>query len=341
LVCQFGKARQLEPDDLDHQASLGQAFLRLDRLDRAEQEYGAVLQQAHGHVDALIGMGEVFLAIAERARKEEGRHDDLLQQALDYFNTAIDTINTRRASRAVGKVELANLHYLCGYTRVQLYESARLVSNQKLKTEAEDSFRKSWSLYKGDGKADRALKRLQRPGLNRDASSWAERFATPATIVAGVIMFLIAQAGLIGLLPGRETGYRLSDAGVTKVQGLFEGKSSNNLLGQEELNRLLVLIQELHPSADAILNRLDGLLGKDILEREKPRLKLLVREESQFRRRAIDMIAYITACVLGVGIVIAGASLARLRSLRMAGFQLERGVSEGSVTPVQSLGIGR
>jgi superkiller protein 3 len=156
----FQQALRRWPANLKLRTNLAEAFVKAKQLDKAEGEYRRVLAQAPGNIEALVGMGQLCIDLAE------GGDNDRLADAEKHLMDAIDNGATSRAGskRLLGK-ELAQVKYLVGYARVKMFEAEPGPRTLYLLEAAQRNFRDSRELdasnYKARAAADKLTKRLR------------------------------------------------------------------------------------------------------------------------------------------------------------------------------------
>jgi tetratricopeptide (TPR) repeat protein len=156
----FQQALRRWPANLKLRTNLAEAFVKAKQLDKAEGEYRRVLAQAPGNIEALVGMGQLCIDLAE------GGDNDRLADAEKHLMDAIDNGATSRAGskRLLGK-ELAQVKYLVGYARVKMFEAEPGPRTLYLLEAAQRNFRDSKELdasnYKARAAADKLTKRLR------------------------------------------------------------------------------------------------------------------------------------------------------------------------------------
>jgi len=104
-------------------------------VDKAESEYEKILEITSDHVESLIGLGEVYTAMAEDG------DGDMYDRAIEYFTRGKKTGESGEGSKRLKKKELAALLYSRGYARVKLYEAPKTRRDEKQLGEAERDFK--------------------------------------------------------------------------------------------------------------------------------------------------------------------------------------------------------
>ena len=133
----FHRALDLEPGNFTIASNLAEAYLRMDLLNKAEQLYKDTLNKAACHVESNIGLGEVYIKVAEKGDA------DMYKQAVYYLSEAVDIAKAKQGSKLLRRQELAEVLYLRGYARTKLFEASRSVRNSHLLALALSDFRKS------------------------------------------------------------------------------------------------------------------------------------------------------------------------------------------------------
>ncbi len=198
----FQEACRRDPDNLKARAYLAGAYLKANRVDKAESEYQNILAVAPQHVESKIGLGEVYTAMGEDGET------DLYEEAIENFNAAVALSASGEASKALREKELAAVCYSRGYARVKLYQAEqakdhgpslrRWARKRKLIQDAGNDFQSCLNRCKKAGctagdpeylRAKRALDKL------KDKSS-----QSPATFLEDAGPWVLVALSLIVLL---------------------------------------------------------------------------------------------------------------------------------------------
>jgi superkiller protein 3 len=121
----FKKALTIDPDDLNVQSNLADAYLKSEKLSQAEECYKSILNVAPCHVDALIGLAEHHKLLADQMSEDKKYSDaeELLKQASKLYNDLLDkTKDFKSVSRKLNSQEISSINYSVGYIKVKLYE---------------------------------------------------------------------------------------------------------------------------------------------------------------------------------------------------------------------------
>src|SRR5262245_34252256 len=121
----FEDSLKRDPDNLTIRSNLAEAYLKAKKIDRAEAEYRKLLNVTPDHVESLIGLGEVYTAMAEDG------DGDMYDRAIDYFTKGKKLGESGEGSKKLKKKEVAALIYSRGYARVKLYEAAKIKRDHK------------------------------------------------------------------------------------------------------------------------------------------------------------------------------------------------------------------
>ena len=184
------------PVDLSVLLLHAQACRRAEQLEDAEVGYQKVLQIAQFHVDAMVGLGELYLNMAEKraSQKDSTAVAELYRKAISSLDQAIDLFDSVDAPLTIAS-NLASTYYLLGYAQVQLYETSVLRRDKGLIARALKNFNACLVRDKFHVKAKRAIESIKED--RRAARTRLERYAGPTIIVMAFIVFVLAQFALL------------------------------------------------------------------------------------------------------------------------------------------------
>jgi tetratricopeptide (TPR) repeat protein len=121
----FKKALFLDPDDLNVQSNLADAYLKSDKLPLAEDTYKKILAIAFCHMDAMLGLAEHYKLVADNIA-EKGKLNDAeeyLKQALELYEDILQkNADFSASSKKLSNDEISSVYYSIGYIKVKLYE---------------------------------------------------------------------------------------------------------------------------------------------------------------------------------------------------------------------------
>lgn len=188
IACYEDSLRR-DPDNLTVRSNLAEAYLKAKVLDRAESEYKKILAITAGHVESLIGLGEVYTAMAEDG------DGDMYEQAIEYFARGKKKAESGEGSKNLKKKDLAALLYSRGYASVKLYEAPKTRRDEKQLREAERDFRECVQNDPEHHKAKRALEKIQKRLERFSAQSLTERIAPLVVAFLSLYIFVATQIG--------------------------------------------------------------------------------------------------------------------------------------------------
>lgn len=319
-------ALKLAPD-LEAQLLAAQAFRRAEKLDEAETAYRRVLRVTRNHVDALVGLGELYLDLAERRadQRDSAGLAELYSKAISELTRAVNAFDSKEAPFTVASRKSSTL-YLLAYAQVQLHQTSLIARDRTLINSAIRNFRAcSESHVKaiGEGhlKAQRALDSIleDRPSFLR---SWAERSGGTLVMALAGLLFVVAQVGLFEGRPMRhellifnplssETQLVLKDMPgevATKIRSI----ETRTFRSSEDANQWL---------KGFVGNEPYTKFGSQIVATAKPG-PLTVEWQN------LDLAYYLALTFGSVLLMIAGAYLPQLTSLKLGGVQLEKASAE-------------
>lgn len=330
-IASLKKALNLFPDDLSGAVLLARAHLQSGEQERAEAICRDVIDAAPCHVDALALLGEVYLAMVERARSEDrAARSDLYDRAIRSFSAALDVWNSD--SKPSGPdTKPASVCYLRGYAKVQLFNESGLFKERRLLKGALADFEACLRLDPDHHKARRALDRLKSDSTSLTPRKVVDRIGAVIFLFA-VLVFAVAQLALVRRLPAR---------------GEFEG------LTKESLEAMRV--EGVEPAVVDRLERVRDLQFRnstELLTHVRTALDTLGRRlaDSTITQHAVvspgvDLVRITTAeyIILTFGslvFMVAGAYLPHLTGLKVPGLQLEKTGGQTS-DEVRSIAISR
>ncbi|HEY6290433.1 MAG TPA: tetratricopeptide repeat protein [Terriglobia bacterium] len=189
----FTDARRFDPDNLGTRSNLAEAYLKLGQNYKAMEEYKKVIQVAPDHVESLVGLGQVYTNLGEDG------DEDLLQEAVNRFELAVQKSKSGEASKVFSKVELAAIYYSLGYARIQLYQASKSAGQGSFQ-DALRNFRDSVANDPDHQKARIAVGKLE----NRIKTSSPERFSEAGSfivVVFSAFLFVFTQLAFYWKIP--------------------------------------------------------------------------------------------------------------------------------------------
>ena len=196
-------AHAIDPEDLTLWSYLAATYLNNNQYDLAEQEYHKILKVAPNHIESHIGMGELYVAMADKEEKE------LYEDAIRHYDRAFKLSQFRKGSylfsfnrnriKEEGSVrlrnkEIADLLYSRGYAKIKLYESNKLFTDLSFLNEAKEDFRKCLKIDPDHLKAHKALKKLdKRIGNFLSPQKIRESYAPLIVVFLSFFVFLAGQ----------------------------------------------------------------------------------------------------------------------------------------------------
>ena len=192
----------LRPNDLNTWSNLAEAYLKLDQeklkqLEKSEAEYRKILNIAPQHIDSLIGLGEVYTAMAKVGEK------DLYEIAIKYFSQAIQLAGAGKGSKRLKRRDLAAVHYSQGYTRVKYYEESKPFGNESLLTEALQDLGWCCVLDPSHHKGERAKKKLEKQLSGSSPQRFLEKVAPWVVMIPSLFVLVITQTAYFYQLPAK------------------------------------------------------------------------------------------------------------------------------------------
>jgi len=189
----FRKALGLEPDDLKARSNLAEAYLKANLPDKAEDEYTKILGITAYHVESEIGLGQVYTAMAEAGDK------DLYEEAVHHFRRAIEIAKNSpsSASKKLKPKEWAAVYYSTGYARVKLYETSKLLKDERLLRQARNDFIQCRKCDPEYYKAERALRKMKERLRPYSPERLLEKWGPAAILIMSGFVFGLAQVSYL------------------------------------------------------------------------------------------------------------------------------------------------
>jgi tetratricopeptide (TPR) repeat protein len=184
----FERALRDDPDDLVQRSNLAEAYLKSKRLDKAETEYRKLLAITEDSVEALIGLGEVYTAMADSGES------DLYDVAVDYFSRGRRTAQSKSRSKRLRRKEEAAVLYSLGYARVRWVETAKPQTGNQTLTDALDDFKQCCALDPEHYKAERAKKKIA-DWLGHSVPERVEKYGSSIIFCLSLLVFFGSQLG--------------------------------------------------------------------------------------------------------------------------------------------------
>ena len=185
-----------DPDDLTLRSRLASALFHAGRTPEAEREYWRVLSVSAQHIEALVGLGELYGALGDERDDQES-----FEHAVDRFTTAIDLARQRQGSKRMTAAELADLLYARGYARVRLFETASGTQHDDQLRKAERDFRECATLDVTQHMAQRAGEKVRRRLKWHASQAFAERMGPALVAGLALVVFALTQASVLAQEP--------------------------------------------------------------------------------------------------------------------------------------------
>ena len=323
----YRAAQRTLPTDLGLMALLGQAHRKAGELDEAEAEYKRVVSVSRHHVDAMVGLGEVYLDMAEKRSgdKDAADREDFYHRAVDCFGEAISTYASVNRPPTTS-VRISEVHYLRGYARVRMSDTARAAIRRDLVNSAVLDFDECCRNDSEHHKAKRARQRV-RDMPESIIQRAVDQYVSPVVIIMAVVLFIMTLTG------------RPMVRDVVTVSGI------TNLVGhgvpQEIVEALMPMEQSRHVGASDVLVRARQLAGADkVKPHEAALLRGALRSERRWQLVQMDFAALGVLAFGSLAFLIAGAYLPQLTALKVAGIQLEKS-SGDRVEATRSISVRR
>ncbi len=321
----------LEPYNLGIRTTLADVYQKLNSLDKAEIEYKKVLAVAPHLLDALVGLGNTYVALGEDLQKNGKSSDaeNMFMRALDQFAQAIGVEGKDWGSRRLSPAERAALSYSRGYANVMCYEAQTLAKrDEKLLQAALGAFDE---VPTGDAnfyKAQRAKQKI------RERNRPAERSARLGVWIIGAgafVTFAVANVAFLFGKPGLVPTFQVTPE---SLQALKAAQLPNEVVAK------LQPIAQHGAATKAVFDRdLKSALGDDLAKKYGD----AIREPAAAGRtlgwqESLDAGYYALLSFGAMMFMVAGLYLQQLSKLKFGGIELEK-TSETTAKVSGPLGI--
>ena len=177
-------AATMDPDDARVRSNLGRAYCKSGLVDKAEVEFRKALDRAPAHVEALLGLADVYLSMGDAG------HSEMYEDAIAQLEEAMRWSASERGSKKLSDPERAAVEYSLGYARARLYEGSRELRDESLLRRAEKHFENATVKDPSHRKAKRARAQLA-SRLRQSRPKWLTERAAP------VVIFLLSLVVLV------------------------------------------------------------------------------------------------------------------------------------------------
>ena len=309
-------AAERSPKDISIQLLHAHACRRAEPLDDVIAKYEKVLAITPFHVDALVGLGELYLDIAEKRanQKVSTGTAELYSNAISSLSKAIDLFDTQDAPFTVAS-NTASTHYLLGYAQVKLYETSALRRDRQLVSDAANNFRTCLTRDKNHVKAKWAIEGIQED--RRAAKNVFERHAGSAVIMMALAVFFLAQLGIFFGRPVQGRSVMLTPVSLESAKAAG--------MSDDQLSKLKPFESFPFEAGDKLTAQIKESIGNDNFAKfSKPLLEHAERKSGEWMFEKVDLTSYALLTFGSLLLIIAGAFLPQLTSLKLAGLQLEK-----------------
>jgi tetratricopeptide (TPR) repeat protein len=183
----FQAALEIDSTDLALRSNLAEAYLRDDRLEDSEKEFGRVLKIAPDHIESRIGLAGVYTALGEAG------DPDMYDAAVTEYTRALTLAATRSGSKRLTKSELAKVRYSRGYASVKSYEAFKAPSERGRLRDARADFAECFKLDEDQHKARRAVEKIDKVLPRRSPQRYLEDWGPSLILVLSFGVFLLFQ----------------------------------------------------------------------------------------------------------------------------------------------------
>ncbi|HHT9158679.1 MAG TPA: tetratricopeptide repeat protein [Candidatus Brocadiaceae bacterium] len=153
----FENAIRYDPYNFETRCNLAEVYLKLNIIEKAEVEFKKILLITANHVEAQLGLGEVYTTMGDNGNA------DMYYQAINHFTAGINSSSPGKGSKELNKNELSAVLYSRGYSRVKLYEALPLLDkDKKLLRDAMSDFKECFKNDPNQYRAERAFEKIEK-----------------------------------------------------------------------------------------------------------------------------------------------------------------------------------
>ena len=324
----FESALQRNPDDLKTRSNLAEAYIKAKMIDKAENEYNNILRVSPCHVDALIGLGNVYTAMGDSKKKtDRASAEDFYSKAIKNYTEALELDTTQKCSRKLTEEDMGSLRYSRGYASVMLFE-CRKIEDRGLLDEAQDDFNQIHKNHPNYHKAVRAIEKIaDRLEPSREQSGLERRGPFVVALLAVVVFFASHFALFVGVPQMKKVGFSIDNVSLLELMMKLDTvtkKQRDNLL-----NNLKNLVGLEFATRENLVGAISKTVDKESMTKLRPlmeRLKVLERTEQRFEPIKIGSYAILTFGSLIF--LVAGLYLRQISKLKFGGIELEKSSME-------------
>lgn len=186
----FEAAVMRSPRSLAIRTELAQAYLKANVLNSAEKEYKNLLAMTGEHIEAWLGLGDVYTAMADAGDTE--RYAD----AVEHYSRGI-ALATVQSGKRVSDSKLSEAYYALGYAHVKVSETSRDVTGKSEWADALAAFRCCRRLNPDNYKAQRAVEKIEKHGNVLASPRAIDALTSGVIVVLALFVFTVAQIGLL------------------------------------------------------------------------------------------------------------------------------------------------
>ena len=325
------------------------ALYKSQQYQQAEDLYRKVLRSDPNNVDALIGLGEVYLSLAE-SREDDG---DFLEEAEHHFLQALKKGKDSNGSRQLKPkcfpdpmskteapkykfVDLADLYYALGYVKVKQYEKKLNRFDKANLSSAKTYFDKAHLYNRDNFKALRASSKISKTLQDDGAITLADKIASRALAAIAAVVFVLCQLQFFYFdRPSDNIYYRINDGNIALFTQLMPLDEATQKAIEEIKNVRFT-------DSATLVDSLKPLLGEELYANH---LNLLNSIDFSAKEPAVSQAKISTGyyALISFGalvFVIAGLFLPQLMKLKVGPIELEKNILVETMSTT-SIGIYR
>ncbi len=329
----FKKACGLKVYKLSYKDNLASAYYLNSELEKAENEFKSILKIDQHNIDALIGIGEVYLSLGEQKDGDA----ELFELADKYFLEALDKGQGNKASKILNRfepdlkvetrkykdLELSDLYYSLGYLKVKQFEAGNTRFDRSMIVKSERYFKLSSECNPDNHKAIRAKNKIQNMLKVNRPENFTDKFGP--WIVSGIAFTIFLLCQLFFFIPGENAQKKLFNIGDQNLS-IFKSVVKINKSEFQELGSIKNVNFE---DKKSLLISIENIIGKQNFNNY---LKIINKIDfskvvAQSRKHKIPAGYYVLISFGSILFIIVGFYMPRLLKLKISPIELEKNVS--------------
>lgn len=340
-VTAFKKAVRLEPHHITHLVNLANAYLKNKNTHEAEKGFLDILKRDPNNVEALIGLGEIYLN-----RSDDDKDENLLDKAEKYLKEAILLGKSDKGSKRLDMytpkgpnqqrqykdLKLSDIYYSMGYLKAKRFEREQVGFDPALLKESLRYFTLSHETDPDNLKAIASKKKIENNLKTTRKSSRFEQFGAWAITILSFLIFLLCQ--YFFYFHGTETEkYSLNEQGANYLGSVL-------VLPDADIGKLKNLSGIVFEEKATLIEAIKAVVGSEALANKQVLISQIdLNVKASTEATPLLPTGYYALISFGALIfMIAGLYLPKLLKLKVGVIEIEKN-SPSEVNNISLLGI--